>query len=801
MANDRRVKVGGKVLETSQEELNTLAAQKGLPVKPITPVGAGLIGASPDQQKMVGTGEQKKAALAQVQQPTQTLAQAQRYEAGRTALTDAESLASQKAQQLQQFGSLNSRVQNLISNKIWENQQQAITKLSPVAEIDMEAYKGMGGTEATADELKTELEAYAAATDEQARLAQLAKINTMLGRDPTTVLSNEDLLALYDTTNAAVADTLAATMQDQVTMSKVKSEDLGFDSDQQIADLLGVPVEQLNQMTIGQVGEAARRLEQQELNRVDQLRAKLTDPTTGAAEREQARRELSELSQVGVTGVEDVAEKGTAQVEEANRIEFAGKQYEAIEDFLADEEVSSVIDRYLSGGDTDKQWLDTLRQQSPEFAKWIDENKEELDKLVEQAGGDAEELGAIQQDNADVAHPNGQTIPEEFMKLAYDSWGNIVADRYNPEDVGFMQAMHEASPEATRNILKWMGEANDLEFEDIMTDLKSLTADQIKELGLYVDGGGNFKNYLDYRSSIKKITEVNPSDLDSILDIMFGDVDTNDVKSQLSKLKTAEALKSLTGGNINKGSKTLLDLLDANRDGNIDNSAKIRKRLLNTTGKQTESLLEFLKDKSTPQLFGGANMANATSTINSMERLYGSILGYADKNGKFSNVPKKELKKLTTAQLEALFGNKKIAGHSTRRKAELLLEKRYGEKVEAVANKLASKSGFGSAKEAKDIADKFLNEDWNVAHEFVNEPINVRNLLNYEEALFKKLREYKDDSIMFNVYSKQYNDIMRAIARRNTNNSDLSKRYYKRKKDYPNAFDKKEGWKFNGYKF
>jgi len=131
----------GKLVEVTEEEarsLANLAEDQGLPGTPISPKAAAGLGATEDQIKMAGTKSQKTEALRLDVAPEETLTQERRLQKSRQELTTQEQLAEQKAEKLRRLGSLESRVDTLISEQFSQQAEGAARLTAQIEELPEE---------------------------------------------------------------------------------------------------------------------------------------------------------------------------------------------------------------------------------------------------------------------------------------------------------------------------------------------------------------------------------------------------------------------------------------------------------------------------------------------------------------------------------------------------------------------------------------------------------------------------------------------------------------------------------------
>ncbi len=118
----------GSLQENSKKDITQLTNENGLATAPTTAIGAGMLGANPDVQKMMGTPAQLSAALNKQQdtaKPQANLQTALRQQQVRTATTADESQKMQKSKDMENLGGLGDRVVSFINTQKQLLQTQA----------------------------------------------------------------------------------------------------------------------------------------------------------------------------------------------------------------------------------------------------------------------------------------------------------------------------------------------------------------------------------------------------------------------------------------------------------------------------------------------------------------------------------------------------------------------------------------------------------------------------------------------------------------------------------------------------
>lgn len=370
------IKQGGNLTQVSQEEL----LKQQPTYTPISPSASKAQGANPDQAKMAGTPAQKQA-LYKTAPEAPTLQQAQRQVAPVTPEPSASQQAKEKLERMKSLGTLNVQIENLIQGKL-----NAAAQVIPTqASINADAIAVL--PEEKRQRASTLLTEYASLTDPAAKQPKLVEIAQALGHVPT----DAELAGFYN----QAPDVLKASIQ-QATPTSVSVADLGLANPQQVADDLGISIEDLNAMTVEQLQNAVQNVESQEYNRIQDIQAQLVTAT--GARREQLLRELGGEAQVGTTGVEAQFDTLQQQLEESTMLNIGGQDM-SLEAILSDDALSNLI----TDAATDEAKLKVLAQTEPALAKWITDNKASLESLAAGMREEARAFGAVQDEASKAA--------------------------------------------------------------------------------------------------------------------------------------------------------------------------------------------------------------------------------------------------------------------------------------------------------------------------------------------------------------------------------------------------------------
>ena len=356
----------GQLVETTEEEIQKLAAQQGTPL-PASPAAASGIGASPDAAKMAGTPAQKASVFQQAAQSApQSLQQAQRYEGAARDATAQEQAAQDKAKRLQELGTLGTRVQGLVEQKI--KAQEAELRVNEQALQD-------AGMNAEATSL---LQAVLSSPPENREAALVAAAN-QLGLE-TTASIGQFITGPEQAVASLGGEQLAFTVGE-----------LELEDKPQIAADLGVDEATLNAMSVDELEKSVQELEAREFNRVQDLKAEL--PNASPAKRQRILRQLRSLSYMGVTGLEQELDALEEEVKSGKSVTIGGQTL-SLQQVLEDDALSDVIRDALQ----DEDRFEQLKEESPELAEFLDAQRVALEDTLSEVRKSTTDFASTQQE-------------------------------------------------------------------------------------------------------------------------------------------------------------------------------------------------------------------------------------------------------------------------------------------------------------------------------------------------------------------------------------------------------------------
>ena len=350
----------GQLFETSAEEAVSQGAT--------TPAGAKAAGAGPDSAKMMGTPAQKAA------DSRPTLQQSQRYQKKVAPDPSATQAAAEKVDRLKALGGIESQLEAKIKQRIeqtttQELQQQAVNDQYVQQAVEQQKHEG----------LTAALNELAMAETPEAWQAAFIKAK---GFDPK--LTKDSVGDYFMGAEGHMSTALKAAMPETMTVGDA----LGAEVNTLAADL-GMTPEELGVLNMEALEAKIQEIENQEFNQIQELEAEL--PGAVGARREQIIRELKNLGQAGVTGIEASYDRIQQDIEEARTVDIAGQEF-SLQSILEDDELSD----YILSATTDTNVMNDLVQNAPGLADWIVQNQEALQSMQEEQTAQAQQFETVQ---------------------------------------------------------------------------------------------------------------------------------------------------------------------------------------------------------------------------------------------------------------------------------------------------------------------------------------------------------------------------------------------------------------------
>lgn len=617
--------------EATQEDLQSLAAQSGLPSTPVTPVGAESIGAGPNQAKMAGTPAQVRSAVQLSIRPEQDYLTAQRRQQVRQVATEEEISNISRAQRIEGLGSLGERVETLTRNLLTQPATPTQTQLM----INQSALSSLipeGPDRDRAQELLTKLGQNNISNEELVELAN--KFNITEIKDLPTL--KETLSNQFLTTAEQIGTVLSTTLPDTINISQLTSSDLeslGFSSLSDLASVLQVSETELSTMTLRDLQNLVGKEQLEDFSKVANAQRLLADINTPKPLREKALQELRELGGVGLRVAESQVKKIVDSVQEASTVKFGGKEVK-IEDLLSDKYLKGLINSYFR--DPEAQRI--LKEKEPEFAAWIDENNKVLSIISSNVSKRQQDFADIQIYNMKLKDTPAGAISETAMKAIYTDYGKLKASRYEPP--AFLKRLKENKVPASAaldliNTINTIAEIDPI----YVKDLAELTDEEYDALKL--NSQEVINNYRNYVETLYNIDDVSD---DRLLDVLTGGELSQE---QLQALKTLD--DSLISFGLN-GSRELGESSELLKY--VDNPTQLKEAYKNLVGVSSDTG----KPLTLKELINSGRTANITSVNNIFKNISDSLHMQMIKDDLFSTYGKYWLNdnKLTAAEVDEI---------------------------------------------------------------------------------------------------------------------------------------------------
>lgn len=517
----------GGLAQASTEEL---AAQAGLPAQPITPAGVSSLGASPNQSKMAGSSAQKTSALRASIKGQNDLSTRLREEQARTSQTAGEKSEVEGAAQAQHLGDLQSRVQQLATDKLHAGLGAASTKINT---------KTLDTTQISDNETKLLVDTLKQNPSDQVTLGKLAQ-----KLHPGQPVTQEDIDKLVGTTtNQAAGQQVAAN-----TSTSIKAAELPTEIQSEIKKF--IPGLDISNLSLEDIQREIQSEIDTEYNKTAHEEHKLSDPYVGAAERAEARKNLRDMGATGIAAAESSTDQLADKIANADTVKFNGQDV-PVSQLLASDHVAGLVANYLADPDSGEN--KQLAKNEPELIKLVNDFKPLMEHAVAGLSSGVVDSAKLHQKNQNLASVelgNGASmkLSDEVMKAIDPSWGQVTG---------------QASVASHSPILQWMnnpaiGVQDKQALNDILNKHPELTAELAKmnaaDLTKLASGPGKatFQENVKEAELIDKLdsTAIYP---DSVAQV-FGLKNQDELQANLDKL-SAQA-------NMNQAGPQLLhDLL------------------------------------------------------------------------------------------------------------------------------------------------------------------------------------------------------------------------------------------------
>lgn len=499
-------KPGGQLVEDTGQDTQKLAQDQGIPAAPTTAAGVGLIGGTPAQQGQAGTPMQKQQALAQSSEGS--LAESMRRQQARTQATSHEAAAKEKEQKLGELSTLQQRAQSFIqaaTAKPVIQKEQLTTQAALVA--DAASALGVPASDAN---FNADAQRLAAGGFADANL--LADLANRAGLDENTFATRLKNLQLGTEQQTAASATAAAkAVQDKATVNDlIQAGGLQYQP-ADLANLLGVPEDQIANMSVDDLQAKITEVEQAEYSRVQDLQAQVNNPNLGPAERAAAQQALAEMSGVGVRSSEAQVQRIDEAVQRGDEITFGGKQYK-LADLLNDATISQVAADYIRNPNSPDSLA--LRKENPDFAAFLDQNKETFNKAAQALESGIQTIKTAQEAKNELLKQTG--IDKDMAEAMMPGFKKLSTKGAVPPPILQGAMKDPAIKESLQGLQNNPG---------VLKELASLDANQVADLGIGQTGSkwDNWKTAQVAVAELNKRYNVAPNNPDAVLDAYFAE--------------------------------------------------------------------------------------------------------------------------------------------------------------------------------------------------------------------------------------------------------------------------------------
>jgi hypothetical protein len=487
-------------------DLKTAMGNIGATVAPTSPIGGMLIGASPDATKMLGTPAQLNAAQSKQQDqaaPTDTLQTAVRQQQARSQATGQEQQKIQKSADMQALGGLGDRVTNFIDTQRQNLAAAAPTQAAANTVTAGSLIKDPAAATAALDALRS------TPASDPTYMEKMKAANVALGRDLNTMIQPAEINSLYETAQQATSKSGAGVVADTLTMDTVLSDPtFGYDANS-LSSLLGIPADQINKMTVKQLGDAVDSVTKSEFGESTQNTQQASSGTLGQAERGMARQVGRELSATGIRSTEADVAHLDQQIANADTVTFGG-QIHTVEDLLKDDTVSGIISDYMNSaeGSPERKKLD---ETEPELSAFIKKNEALFHDASLQLEHGAEGFKQIQDTTKALANVGGITLDNRIMGELIKGFGKeFQTANVDPATIPILAASTGKTPLQQQTYANELNKAVQTDLVD-PKELSQLNRDQVDKLGIGVDNS-NWSKFTQKETDRVNFTKIDPSD-------------------------------------------------------------------------------------------------------------------------------------------------------------------------------------------------------------------------------------------------------------------------------------------------
>lgn len=603
----------GNLVSDNQPQLGALAGAAGQAATPTTPGGALAIGASPDAAKMAGVPPSPQAPAQPAGAPgtpggrARTLLdvqQAQEFQP--RGQSEADIQRQRDSERLKAtFGSVGDRVQTLVEQ----------FQVQPIEVGDSDQAAPLTLTAAGA-KLSAATQALAQKAAQSGDPASMRAAAEAIARETGVAPQAVDLGAYVATqTLASQLHTPSSLALDDRTAMQ-----LGFRGGlAEIAKELGVAPEALRGKTLKDLeGLVANKAEEYRGN-LPAARAAVLDPAAGPNERRAARLALQAAGVAGNMATDAQMQKLDQEIRQADVVEFMGERL-PIDELLGSDRFTAVAAEWANSA-PDSEFRKKLATEEPGLSRWMTSHEAVLQDAATALAGRIDGFEQLQQKAAavakDLAAKTGLTVEDidRMMKAADPT--------YNPSRLAtsvpvapelLSQFVLTQAPAMGLDVATAAAQLSDLAKTNPAAFQKALGmgSTELRDIGL-----GDLAQQDRAKFQAQGLAAINEKDLGSTLQYVFGITPAE----AGAFVKRADAER--VAGVIDPAKESQLSILDANRDGTLDNPKEIaaRAKALAAEGKLSAASSEGGKYGSLTEAFISQTPVDENAAQSEIDRL------------------------------------------------------------------------------------------------------------------------------------------------------------------------------------
>jgi hypothetical protein len=550
-----------------------------VPTVPTSQTIASRLGATPQQVAMTGTQAQIQSTIADrvaqaplvdsTQAQQQELARRERLQAPRREATVEEALEMERQEQLSKLGNIGQSIQNTIQSNLAAVGQQELGQ-QEVEQSTLAQILGLSGAQldlakatpnSNYNKITGALETYLATGNPNDLETAFATIDNLKIFGVSSMDAKRLVGLTQETMAKQTGQIVSENVMDQVTMKDIDLQGLGFQQGAPpVAEILGLSGQEFSDLTIEEFADTIEAKQKAEFARVDNLKAELQAAPLGSLRREILMRELRDLGQVGITGVEAEVVETVEDIDLAQNIKV-GDDLIKVADFLDDENLSQMVIDWINEDDPSRKDDIISPDQFPELISWVQANQAALAKLSETAD-DTKEV--FDRANAEYKALNviddldiGMTAA--IMAKIMPNWNPETAitstqmesalTKFNSSVVGQLASSGRADREEKRNILN---KFNTLE-GDMINNVLDLSVDDVRAAHAaseVLEDNQDLAKFFDLSSTQGFVLDRTTQDKIADYDAVISTIARRNREWLSTGGSTLELLKTLTPGDL-----------------------------------------------------------------------------------------------------------------------------------------------------------------------------------------------------------------------------------------------------------